>query len=124
MNFRFREYFRSYRLSFLRWMVVASIAGSIFLADYFLRRDISAQVADAWGEACMKELSVSVCGARVESHHDACFSPAYSSMLMRFGKSRLEALDIESYESCMSHMFKPTEPSQPAPFSVSGDIER
>ena len=124
MNFRFREYFRSYRLSFLRWMVVASIAGSIFLADYFLRRDISAQVADAWGEACMKELSVSVCGARVESHHDACFSPAYSSMLMRFGKSRLEALDIESYESCMSYMFKPTEPSQPAPFSVSGDIER
>lgn len=124
MNFRFREYFRSYRLSVLRWAVVASIVGSIFLADYFLRRDISAQVADAWGEACMKELSVGVCGARIDSHHDDCFSPAYSSMLMRFGKSRLEALDIESYETCMSHLFKPTEPSEPAPFTVSSDIER
>ena len=125
MKFRLREYFKSYRLSVLRWMVVGSIVGSIFLADYFLRREISAQVADAWAEACIKELSISVCNARVESHHGDCFEPSYSSMLMRFGKSRLEALDITSYETCMSDLFKPTKPSDTRPkFSVSGEIER
>ena len=125
MKLNLKDYIRSYRLSFMRWLVVGSIVASIFLADYFLQREISAQVADAWAEACIDTLSASVCGARIDSHHQGCFEPAYSSMLFRFGKSRAEALDIENYENCMSTSFEPSlaEDSRPK-FSISGEIER
>ena len=125
MKFRIGEYFKSYRLSVMRWLVVGSIISSVFLADYFLEKDISAQVADAWNEACVTQLSASVCFARLESHHDSCFDPAYSSMLMRFGQSRLEALKIVDYEKCMSASFDPDVARTPsAKFSISEDLER
>lgn len=126
MKSRLGEYLKSYRLSFIRWLVVGSIAGSIFLADFFLRRDISDQVANAWSEACIASFSVSACNRRVNSHHTNCFKPSYSSMLLRFGKSRVEALNIEGYEACMSQEFDPTEASGDvsARFSISGELER
>ena len=125
MKFRIGEYFKSYRLSLMRWLVVGSIVSSVFLADYFLKKDISAQVSEAWNEACVTQLAASVCFARIESHHEACFEPSYSSMLMRFGQSRIEALKILEYEKCMSESFDPSVYKDSSPkFSISGDTER
>ncbi|MGR8947837.1 MAG: hypothetical protein ACU84Q_07310 [Gammaproteobacteria bacterium] len=125
MRLRIGEYFRDYRLSVMRWLVVGSIVASVFLADYFLKKDISAQVSEAWNEACVTQLAASVCFARIESHHKKCFDPAYSSMLMRFGKSRLEALKIMQYEQCMSDSFNPQHSADTkAKFSINEGLER
>lgn len=103
-NLKFIEYLKTYRLSLMRWVVVGSIISSVFLADYFLKKDISEQVAEAWNEACISQFSVAACIARVDSQHDGCFDGAYRSMLVTFGKSRWDSLKIDAYENCMSEI--------------------
>ena len=97
----FIAYLKTYRLSLMRWLVVGSIILSVFLVDFFLQKEISSTVSEAWSEACISQISAAGCIARVDSHHDGCFEASYSSMLLRFGGSRWESLEIENYEACM-----------------------
>jgi hypothetical protein len=121
-NFGFTGYLKTYRLSVMRVLVVGTIISIVFLADHFLRKNVSIEVSDAWYEACTSGTSAAACLGRVGSHHDRCFAPSYSSMLMRFGKSRWDSLKIEEYENCMAS--DETADEQKAKFTISGDVER
>ncbi|MEM7467471.1 MAG: hypothetical protein AAF387_11365 [Pseudomonadota bacterium] len=125
MNFRLREYLSSFKLSTFRLLVIGVIVASVFLTDHFLKQDVSDKLADAWQEACISQISVSACAARIETHHQRCFEPSYSSMLLRFGSSRWEALKITQYEDCMSEDYEPRpQDGAQSKFSVTKGLER
>ena len=100
-RFRLKEYIQSWGLSTVRWIVVATVVGSVFLVDYMLKSDVSDKVSDAWNEACIQQVSVMACLERIDQYHKPCFDHSYTSMLMRFGNSRWEAFKLDIYERCM-----------------------
>lgn len=121
----FITYLKTYRLSLMRWLVVGAIILSVFSVDFLLQREIATTVSDAWNEACISQMSAAACMARVDSHHESCFEESYSSMLLRFGSSRWESLEIENYEACMGRTRITEPPSQGGDkFSISSGEPR
>ncbi len=121
----FIGYLKTYRLSLMRWAVVGTIVSSVYLVNYFLEKDVSGKVSDAWQEACVSQLSAAACIARIETHHENCFGSAYSSMLMTFGNSRWESFKVGVYENCMDQQPIVAPSTDGADkFTISGELSR
>ena len=100
--FRLREYFGSIELKSFRFLVIIVIVATIFLADYFLKEDVSDEVAKAWTEACQARLSNLSCQDRMRVMHKQCFADAYTSMMLTFGQNRWQSFQLTQYEDCMA----------------------
>lgn len=94
--------FLASKASRLRWAVLAVIVASAFSVDYFLKRDISGKVGDAWVTACDESKTTVACLERVATHHPRCFDLAYRSMMFTFGRNRWESFKLLEYEACMN----------------------
>lgn len=94
--------FLASKASRLRWAMLAIIVASAFSVDYFLKRDISGKVSNAWVTACDESKTTVACLERVASHHSECFDLAYESMMLTFGRNRWESFKLLDYEACMN----------------------
>ena len=82
--------------------MLAIIVASAFSVDYFLRRDISGKVSEAWIAACDESKTTMACLDRIATHHAGCFDIAYESMIFTFGRKRWESFRLLEYEACMN----------------------
>ena len=94
--------FLASKASRLRWTVLAVIVGCAFSVDYFLERDISGKVSDAWLQACDESKTTVACLERIATHHPGCFDLAYESMMFTLGRNRWESFKLLEYEACMN----------------------
>ncbi|MGR9090409.1 MAG: hypothetical protein ACU85U_07505 [Gammaproteobacteria bacterium] len=94
--------FLASKASRLRWAVLAIIVASAFSVDYFLKRDISGKVSEAWVSACDESRTTVACLERIATHHPRCFGLAYESMMFTFGRNRWESFRLLDYEACMN----------------------
>lgn len=90
------------KASRLRWAMLAIIVACAFSVDYFLKRDISGKVSEAWITACDESKTTVACLERVATHHSGCFDLAYESMMFTFGRDRWESFRLLEYEACMN----------------------